>query len=142
MDVEEKIKELDEAFFSVLISRFHHLAVLSKDLNVKEALIVSYLGKKRAASMSELISVCGTPKTTMTGIIKNLVKKGYVKRGQNSTDARVVEVTLTVSGKKFYRQFKEKIHIQGKKALKNVTEDEVKRLVEIIQRMNKSLDTK
>src|SRR5690554_5876198 len=129
MDTEEKIKELDEAFFSILISRFHHLAVLSKDLSVREAIIISYLGKNRAASMSELISVCGSPKTTMTGIIKKLVRKGYVKRRRNCEDARVVEATLTEAGEKFYREFKEKIYSQGKKAIENVTEEEVKRLV-------------
>src|SRR6056297_2514528 len=91
LETAEMIKYASNAFLATKISFINEMSVLCEKVNAN----VQKVAKNESAIMSELTSVFGTPPTTMTGVINNLVGKDYVKRRRRSDDRRVVEVLLS-----------------------------------------------
>lgn len=136
MDYEEKFKKIDDLFFDIIIEQFKHLSNLESNLNIREFLIVQYLAKNSSAIMSELTSVFGTPATTMTGVINNLVDKDYVRRRRRSDDRRVVEVLLSQRGEEFYKKDKNMAKENARNLLKQIDDKLFENMLEIFSKIN------
>jgi len=53
--------------------------------------------------MSELAAMLGVGLSTMTGVIDQLEKKGFVERMDHPEDRRSLQVRLTTEGRKLYQ---------------------------------------
>ncbi|HZC15864.1 MAG TPA: MarR family winged helix-turn-helix transcriptional regulator [Caulobacteraceae bacterium] len=56
------------------------------------------LNRPRAASMSELASLLGADRTTLTAAVKPLVRRGLAEVGVDAADSRVRRIWLTAEG--------------------------------------------
>lgn len=72
---------------------------------------------------------------TVTGVLKRLEEKEFIKISQNSVDKRYKEITLTSKADKLNEKMKENL-LQAERTLyKNLTEADKKKLYTILQTM-------
>jgi len=126
------IKYASNAFLATKISFINEMSVLCEKVNAN----VQKVAKNESAIMSELTSVFGTPPTTMTGVINNLVGKDYVKRRRRSDDRRVVEVLLSQHGNNFYKKDKNMAKENAKNLLKKIDDRLIETMLEIFMKIN------
>ena len=75
---------------------------VSQVLNVQEAHALLSIGAGERMTMSAIADRLQLSLSSMTTVIDKLEKKKFVARGRKKDDRRVVEVTLTRAGHKFY----------------------------------------
>jgi DNA-binding MarR family transcriptional regulator len=81
--------------------------------------------------------------STVTGVVDRLENKGYVIRGRDATDRRIVTVSLTAAGKELAKKAPSPVQgklIYGLKKLKreelHLIYESVRRLTEIVEAEN------
>ncbi|MDE6852949.1 MAG: MarR family transcriptional regulator [Lachnospiraceae bacterium] len=75
---------------------------LGWDLSMTEIHTIAVIGKNRLLMMSELAGQLHVTMGTLTVMINNLVKKGFVERYKSEKDRRIVKVGLTKDGRQIY----------------------------------------
>lgn len=73
------------------------------DLTIGEMHIIEAVGLSGQRTSSELAQLLGLTQGTVSVAIKNLVKKGYVNRLQDTYDRRIYRLALSKVGRQFYR---------------------------------------
>lgn len=68
-------------------------------LTVPQILIMQAVDATDSLPVSEIARRVSLSQATVTSILDRLVKKGFVRRDRNSTDRRIVSISLTPSGK-------------------------------------------
>ena len=68
--------------------------------------------------------------STMTRIVDNLVRDGYIERTQDPQDRRVVRVSLTEEGDKLFQIILEVYHGYHRKIVENIPPEELHQVVE------------
>jgi DNA-binding MarR family transcriptional regulator len=77
----------------------HHIQEVSKGLvTFPQFLTMEYLIRQGESRMKDLAAFMNVTMATMTGIIDRLVRDGFTKRLLDSSDRRIVKVTLTSKG--------------------------------------------
>ena len=72
---------------------------------------------------------------TATGLIDRLVKAGYVKRGSDAEDRRVVTVSLTKKGENMVHDFLSTVRNRWKKILIHLTAKEQEQYLNIVRKI-------
>lgn len=72
---------------------------------------------------------------TATGLIDRLVKAGYVKRHQDSSDRRAVMISLTKKGEMVVENFLNTVRNRWKKILIHLTPEEQRQYLNILKRI-------
>lgn len=96
-------QELIEIFEKVL--KTENISIAHKtgcNLSMTEIHTVAAIGKKTLHRMSDIAGMLHITVGTLTVMINNLVKKGYVERYKSEQDRRVVKIGLTRKGRKIY----------------------------------------
>lgn len=75
---------------------------ISQHLSVQEAHALVSIGAAGSMTMGAIADRLQLSVSSMTTVIDKLEKKKFVARGRQKDDRRVVEVTLTRAGHKFY----------------------------------------
>ncbi|MES0489458.1 MAG: MarR family transcriptional regulator [Leptospirales bacterium] len=78
---------------------------------------------------------------SITSAIDRLEQKGFVERILNSEDRRIKEVCLTQTGKTFIEPVFEKHATSMNKAMKHLSKDEKKILVELLRKVRIKVET-
>jgi DNA-binding MarR family transcriptional regulator len=123
MNLEEKAAKFDELLISIGLRLLQYFAPEGVDLSIKEMLLVELLGRREAATMSELASTLSLPLTTMTSTVTRMVRTGYLERRRIEEDRRVVLVSLASQGWAFYKQHRQE-HISMAVGLLNALPEE------------------
>ena len=114
MSVTKKSKEL-AGYLRTIREKLHRADKLNSRtatvLNVQEAHALVSIGTCGRMAMSEIADRLQLSLSSMTSVIDKLEKKKFVSRGRQKDDRRVVEVTLTSAGRKFY-DYVEEAHVQ------------------------------
>lgn len=77
---------------------------LEREVNRSELTALLVLHVRGKSTMSSLAGDLGAPLSTITSMVKRLVRKGLVNRYQSAKDQRIVLVELTEEGKKIALQ--------------------------------------
>lgn len=93
IDVFEKILKTENIF---IVNK------LGYDLSMAEIHTIAAIGKDQLLRMSELAGQLHITMGTLTVMIHNLVKKGFVERYKSEEDRRIVRVGLTKGGRQIY----------------------------------------
>lgn len=96
-------QEIVEVFAGIL-KKEHKFIVgrCGQDLSMTEIHTMSVIGKNRRLMMSELAGQLHVTMGTLTVMINNLVRKGFVERYKSEKDRRIVKVGLTDRGIQIY----------------------------------------
>ena len=77
--------------------------------------------------------------STITRVVDQLVKKGYVVREQDTNDGRVFYNKMTAQGEKVYLESWENIFISEKAILDNFDPDQKDLLIDFLKKLNQSV---
>jgi DNA-binding MarR family transcriptional regulator len=101
------------------------------------------ISQNESLSLSDLSEKMYLHRSTITGVMDRLEKKGYAKRNRNQVDRRVIYVQLTAEGKRLAKRAPNPAQgkmIYGLKNLKkgelNLIYDSVQKLVGIMEAQN------
>ncbi|HBH24560.1 MAG TPA: hypothetical protein DDY13_14205 [Cytophagales bacterium] len=97
--------------------------------------IIRLLWKENGQTQQSLAFKLKKNKASITSLVDNLEKKGYVVRTSNELDKRSKIVFLTDEGKEIWSQLNDIVDTSIRKATDGVTDDELKICTEVIKRM-------
>jgi DNA-binding MarR family transcriptional regulator len=88
--------------------------------------------------MNEIGKILGKDKSTITTLVNNLEKRGYVEKVRSSEDKRAVYVSLTDKARQIepvFNQISAEVH---KTAYKGFTNEEKEELLRLLKKLNKN----
>ena len=88
------------------------------------------IGKNGTMTMNALSDWMSLATSTMTRIVDNLVRDGYIARTQDPQDRRVVQVSLTEEGEKLFEAIMEIYHEYHRKIVESIPADRLRQVVE------------
>ena len=105
MSAEDRAKEL-AGYLRIIREKLRRIdkwnPLTSSVLNLQEVRVVLGIGTGGAMTMSRMADRLQLSVSSMTAVIDKLEKKKFVARDRQAEDRRVVEVTLTKAGRKFF----------------------------------------
>jgi DNA-binding MarR family transcriptional regulator len=104
-------------------------------MSKQELFTMMILERMKEATMSQLADQLNFPMSTATGIVDRLVKKGYMERGRNDADRRVVVTILTEKGKEFVAKIKTLVFTYAQRAYEALDEEERETAFRIIEKV-------
>lgn len=98
-DFERSIREIFKHFQSL-----HAAAASDPHMNLghHDFVVIEYLGESGPQMMRALAEHLGLAVNSMTPIVDSLEQRGYVQRTRSESDRRVVNVDLTLEGRRAY----------------------------------------
>lgn len=116
---------------------FDHVKVtlVDKGINLNEFTAMEALYSKGTLSTRELIKYVLIPNSSMTYVLDNLEKKGYIARERDATDGRMQYISLSKTGETFFKTvFTEHFNHMRKlfDVLSLTEEKELQRLLKIV----------
>jgi len=93
-------------------------------------------------AMSALAAELGAPLSTMTSLVKRLVRKGLVERNRSEMDQRVILVRLTEEGEELALQAKATMEKGFSRVQAALSADELQQLISLAVKVIKTLQQK
>lgn len=106
-----------------------------KDITVDQALILQFLNQNPDLSQIELGNLLFKDNASITRMIELMVKKGYLERSINLKDRRRFDIKISTKGNLILDGISTIVSSNRKKALENVTEDEIDTLERILNKI-------
>jgi DNA-binding MarR family transcriptional regulator len=78
-------------------------------------------------------------RASVTSLLDSLEKRGYVRRQPHHSDRRMLQIELTLAGRKVADQFRPVVHHQQKEWLNVLTDEEQAQLIQMLHRVQASL---
>ncbi len=129
---EADVQEFGE-LLSVMIRSFAALErseIFCSGVTMSQCSTILAIGKHGIMTMNALSEWMSLATSTMTRIVDNLVRDGYLQRSQDPQDRRVVRVSLTVEGEKLFQAIKEIYHRYHQKIVESIPAEEFHQVVE------------
>ncbi len=98
------------------------------------------LGEKGHQAQSDLGRMVNLDNATITRILDKLGEMGLIVRNQNKDDRRVQFVSLTAKGRKVYREWNELGRKVNRRALENISDSDIKKLIELLHTIRGNLN--
>ncbi len=111
---------------------------LSSDLTVTQLRVMVILQTGGHVRMSDIAAETGVALPTATGIVDNLVNKGLVIREADPHDRRVVICKLSPQGRELIGKLWEFSGMQIKKMLEGLTDEELKKIAEVTEILDRN----
>lgn len=99
---------------------------------IEQIAVLSEKGPVRVSDISEMLDVT---KPGITLVLRDLNKMGYVEKQKDTTDNRVVYVSLTKTGRELYQTYVADYHAHLGTILNEIGEDQVSLLEKTIHRI-------
>jgi len=93
-------------------------------LSEKEMLVVVFVGRNKNVKMSDIADYISTPMSTLTNTIDKLVDKALLLRDHSGEDRRVINVSLSPTGKSACNKLLEKRKKMVESILTGISEKE------------------
>jgi DNA-binding MarR family transcriptional regulator len=124
---------------SRLHHRYHHLVFESFNLHRGQSRLFYKLADSDGISQTELAHRMNIAPATLTRMVQNMEKNGYVSRQTAANDQRVTLIHLTEKGIKTRAIIKEKLKTVDRKIFKNFTKADKESLQEMLMRIQTQL---
>lgn len=132
LDLRRDVQEFGE-LLSVMVrsfAAFERSEIFCCGVTMSQCSTILGIGKKGTMTMNALSEWMSLATSTMTRIVDNLVRDGYVEREQDPQDRRVVQVSLTEKGAQLFQAIKEIYREYHRKIVENIPAGELHRVVE------------
>lgn len=106
-----------------------------EDLTVDQTLILQFLSRKENLSQKELAELLLKEDASITRMVESLVKKKYLVRKKDSNDRRKSILKITDKGLNSLNALEVVVISNRKKALNNITEDELAQVTTILNKI-------
>lgn len=103
--------------------------------------IVGYIleNKDKEIYQKDLEENLNLRRATISDVLQRMEKNGLVKREVNKNDIRSKTVTLTKSAKEFFEAGSKQMKRIEKKAIKNITNEELENFSNVVSKMIKNI---
>ena len=132
LDFDTDVKEFGE-LLSVMIrsfAAFERSEIFCSGVTMSQCSTILGIGKNGTMTMHALSEWMSLATSTMTRIVDNLVRDGYIARTQDPQDRRVVQVSLTEEGEKLFEAIMQIYHGYHRKIVENIPAGELHQVVE------------
>jgi DNA-binding MarR family transcriptional regulator len=93
-------------------------------VNEKEMMVIVFVGQHGNVKMSDIADNIVAPMSTLTSIVDKLIEKNLVTRDHSGEDRRVINVSLSTSGKVSYNKIVNKKKSIAEAVLSHLNETE------------------
>lgn len=137
---------LNEELHFLLLKSFHHSnkeivqQILSLGMLPGQPKILEYLLEHDGAIAKEISSACVIDKSTITGLINRMEKRGLIYKKNHHLDRRACHIYLTEKGIEFGHQVKKVCLDVDKKALQGISEKEQYQLLQLLNKVISNLN--
>jgi DNA-binding MarR family transcriptional regulator len=108
-------------------------------LTMAEANALYVIGSDEPKTMKQIAEALGVAVSTPTRTIDRLVEKGFINRQVDEKDRRQLLIETTSKGKKLLLEMDEEGIIMVRSMLKNLKDEEIDSLKEILLKINENL---
>lgn len=143
---EKTILEFHRLFYELyrniwLLEVTHIQNGVMKDTTRNEIHTIEIIGGHKKVTMAELSRLANVKQSTMTGMVKKLVDKKFVKREKTDNDRRIVTIELTLKGKEAYIEHEKMHEVVTEFWLSGLNEAEKESLLQIMEKLTDLIDT-
>ncbi len=111
---------------------FERSEIFRSGVTMSQCSTILAIGKKGPMTMSALSEWMSLATSTITRIVDNLVRDGYIERSQDPQDRRVVQVSLTEEGQELFQAIKEIYHEYHRRIVECIPAEELHQVVECL----------
>lgn len=134
----DKINEIVPTFLKEF-SRMQIDELYKGKITLPQFLILDFLDRNGPSNMKNLAQLMRVTTAATTGIVDRLVKSGYVKRGYDSSDRRVIKINLTDKGESLVRNVNQRRRQMVIKIFSKLPESDRRDYLRIITQMKNIL---
>lgn len=108
---------------------------MERELHVTgpQRMVVRVLGRSPGRTSTELAATLGLHPSTLTGILKRLLRDGFVQREVDASDRRRAEFRLTTRGRELDRERKGTVEAAVRRALVRADRATIERTMEMLE---------
>lgn len=118
--------------FSRVFGGFERIQLKKLNLTAPQSYTLLVIQESELINMNDLSNKARVSQTTMSRMIDNLVRDGFVERLRNESDRRIVEVRLTGKGADKVYELKEFLDLAGKNVIQKISPDKQLQVAESI----------
>ncbi|MDZ7671813.1 MAG: MarR family transcriptional regulator [Halanaerobiales bacterium] len=133
-EVGEMIQELTRS-----LKIFERNEIVSEGFTISQCYIILYIQKNEFLTMNQISKKMNLDKSTITRIIDNLVRDGYIEKRKSNEDGRVTLASLTKKGKTSAADLQLKINDYYRQIINEIPEGEVMNVVNSVNTLLKAL---
>jgi len=125
-----------------LSKKFGHLyggVIGSEGITSAQYYILNMLWQKDGIQLNELANSCCCRRSTITGVVDTMEKKGLVFRNHGSTDRRVILLRLTEKGKALKSKISGMRKLFNRCCSQEIKTEELKELYKLLDKLNKAI---
>lgn len=108
-------------------------------LTMPQFAIMDVMSRNPDVKMSDLAHLISVTTAAMTGMIDRLVKGGYVSRGRDPDDRRIIKVRLTSKGSKIVKDMIDHRNKMTERIFGMLSENERAQYLKILDRIRRNL---
>ena len=112
-------------------------SLVNSGLSLNEFTTMEALYNKNTLSTQEIIDTILIPNSSMTYVLENLLKKGFIKREKNKRDKRISVISLTEDGRLIFEKVYANHFKHMKKIFNHISEKEEKQLQNLLKKVGK-----
>ncbi|WFB35843.1 MarR family transcriptional regulator [Kiritimatiellota bacterium B12222] len=125
---------------SRLHHRYHHRIFESFNLHRGQSRLFDKLEQSDGISQRELAQRMNIAPATLTRMVQNMEKNGYVSRQTDPQDQRITRIHLTAKGIETRKRIRKKMRAVDRKIFKHFSQAEKEHLEEMLMRIQKELE--
>ncbi len=115
-------------------------SLVGSSLTVNEFAVLEALSNKGNLSVNEVLKYVLIPNSSMTYVLNNLAKKGYIIEVANSDDQRIKRLKLTNLGQELFEKAYEKHYLYIREQFDVLTSQEEMELQTLLKKLGQSLE--
>ena len=129
------IKQMDEVLSSLTLAflQLERSGKCCHGVTLSQCHALDLLFKKGDLTMNELSRQMGLAKSTMTRIVNNMVREGWIDQVRDQRDKRLVNVRLTQKGKKMAETLGGSSREYVQRIMKHLPPDKIPQVVESLR---------
>jgi DNA-binding MarR family transcriptional regulator len=124
-----------------ITNMYMNIGLKESGLTYTQYLTMTVLWQEKKLTVKELGTFLTLDSGTMTPLLKKLEKHGYINRNRSLEDERVVIITLTKKGDFLQNDIKNLKFEEFNKNLKKLNKVDIKKLNELLDKLNDSLES-
>jgi DNA-binding MarR family transcriptional regulator len=124
------------------LSLLSETAELEREVNRSELTALLVMHFQGELTMSALAAELGAPLSTVTSLVKRLVRKGLINRNQSTKDQRIMLVDLTSEGKQLALQARTIMEDMFGRVQAALNQDELQQFLTLALKVGKALQGK
>ena len=129
----ELIHEIDKKY-----EKLQRRMVKNDDLTTAQYFILRQLWTSDGLQFKQLAAACNCSRSTITGVVDTMEKKGLVKRESHPKDRRSILVKLTSEGKGLEEK-KSEVDSKINKCCQGITQEDILNLSQLLKKLSNSL---